>query len=243
MNRYDVLGLKTDALPEEIKKAYRKLAAKTHPDVAGAVMAPLFMSVQDAYETLSDPARRAAYDREIGTSRPAPAPEQPSYQAPRPAPRREPEYEDPQGHEPGPTVASSERDSTFRRLKIGAGAVFFAVLGGFWLYQGVQLWALVQPQGAIRLLTFQGLPAIVYAVLWAFGTLVASLADGIGAAVKVPLGCAALAGGFAYITATGTTGIWIPALVTGLVLTFTIAAAVRLRPGRAVRASRGAAHM
>lgn len=54
MNRYDVLGLKVDASQEEIKKAYRKLAAKTHPDVAGAVMAPLFMSVQDAYETLSD---------------------------------------------------------------------------------------------------------------------------------------------------------------------------------------------
>lgn len=65
MNLYDRLGVKSDASPDEIKKAYRRLVALTHPDRAGDVMTPLFMTVQDAFETLSDPVKRAAYDREL----------------------------------------------------------------------------------------------------------------------------------------------------------------------------------
>lgn len=65
INLYDLLGVKTDADEVEIKRAYRKLAAKTHPDVGGEAMASLFMGIQKAYETLSDPKLRADYDRSL----------------------------------------------------------------------------------------------------------------------------------------------------------------------------------
>jgi len=193
-------------------------------------MAPLFMSVQDAYETLSDPLRRAAYDREIGEAGPAPSqPDQTASPVPRARPRHE-KPEDPDEHQ-GPETAEpvSEREIKLRRLKIWAVTALFVGLGGYWLFQEIQLWQLVQPKGGIRLLTFQSLPAIVYAVFWAFGTLICAVADDLGTAMKAPVVCAAIAGGFAFITSTGDTGIWIPALITGCVLTFTISVAVRLR--------------
>ncbi|GAA4034161.1 hypothetical protein GCM10023063_17650 [Arthrobacter methylotrophus] len=230
MNRYDVLGVKENATQEEIKKAYRRLAAKTHPDRNGEDMTPLFRSVQDAYETLSNPLKRAAYDRELNpVSAPQPEPaayagSQASYHYQEPEPRHAPE------ESAAPAAAPrSVRDVKIRRIKIWSIVTFFAALSGYWLVQEIQLWQLVQPTGGLRLLTFQGLPAIVYALLWAFGTLVAAVADDISTALKTPFGCAAIAGGFAFITATGSTGIWIPALVTGIIFSFIIGLAVRLK--------------
>ncbi len=62
---YAVLGLKPDASEKEIKQAFRRLAHEHHPDRAGddPASAEKFKSVREAYETLSDAARRAAYDR------------------------------------------------------------------------------------------------------------------------------------------------------------------------------------
>jgi hypothetical protein len=231
MNRYDVLGIRDDATPEEVKKAYRKLAAKTHPDRNGEDMTPLFRSVQDAYETLSNPLKRAAYDRELNqASVPQPEPAayaggQPAYRHEETAPRYAPaEYDAPAAPQP-----RSEREEKIRRLKIGAIASVFVGLGGYWLFQEIQLLQLVQPKDGLRLVTFTGLPAIVYALLWAFGTLVAAVADDISTALKTPFGCAAIAAGFAFITATGTRDIWIPALVTGIILSFVTGLAVRLK--------------
>ncbi|MBN1437287.1 MAG: J domain-containing protein [Sedimentisphaerales bacterium] len=62
---YEVLGVSRDASPEEIKKSYRKLARKYHPDVAGKdpKAAAQFKEVKDAYDVLKDKKSRASYDR------------------------------------------------------------------------------------------------------------------------------------------------------------------------------------
>ena len=61
---YETLGVARDAGAEEIKRAYRRLARKYHPDVSKAADAQTRMqAVNEAYEVLRDPERRAAYDR------------------------------------------------------------------------------------------------------------------------------------------------------------------------------------
>jgi molecular chaperone DnaJ len=61
---YEVLGVSRDASAEEIKRAYRRLAKKYHPDVSkDGGSAEKFKEIAEAYEVLSDPAKRAQYDR------------------------------------------------------------------------------------------------------------------------------------------------------------------------------------
>lgn len=61
---YAILGVSPDASQEEIKRAYRTLARRFHPDSGTEVAsAERFQEVQDAYRTLGDPLRRHAYDR------------------------------------------------------------------------------------------------------------------------------------------------------------------------------------
>ena len=67
---YATLGVARDATPEDIKKAYRRLARKYHPDVSKEADAEdKFKDVAEAYETLQDAEKRAAYDS-LGTYRP-----------------------------------------------------------------------------------------------------------------------------------------------------------------------------
>ncbi|MBP7689523.1 MAG: VWA domain-containing protein [Thermoflexales bacterium] len=61
---YATLKVLPDATADEIKHAYRQLARQAHPDVkAEAGTSLLFRQIQEAYEVLGDPAKRAAYDR------------------------------------------------------------------------------------------------------------------------------------------------------------------------------------
>lgn len=61
---YKIMGLPRDANQDEIKRAYRKLARKYHPDVSKEVDAEAkFKELGEAYEVLKDPEKRAAYDR------------------------------------------------------------------------------------------------------------------------------------------------------------------------------------
>lgn len=67
---YDTLGVDAGAESEAVRRAYRRLAMKAHPDKGGDP--DEFRRIQEAYDVLSDPARRADYDR-YGDAGPPPA--------------------------------------------------------------------------------------------------------------------------------------------------------------------------
>lgn len=63
-NYYKILGVSKGANQDEIKKAYRKLALKYHPDRGGGEEAAKeFKKVNEAYQVLSDPQKRSQYDQ------------------------------------------------------------------------------------------------------------------------------------------------------------------------------------
>jgi molecular chaperone DnaJ len=70
---YDVLGVAPDAGADEIKRAYRQLARRYHPDISGDDRGALFLEVSRAYDVLRDPTRRRAYDARL-----VPAPARPA---------------------------------------------------------------------------------------------------------------------------------------------------------------------
>ena len=57
MSHYETLGIPKTASPEEIKRAYRKLASQHHPDKGGDTAK--FQQVEEAYRILSDPQKRS----------------------------------------------------------------------------------------------------------------------------------------------------------------------------------------
>ena len=65
-NLYTILGVAPNATDEEIKKIYRSLAMRYHPDRNDAPGAEVrFKSITKAYEILSDPARRDEYNQSV----------------------------------------------------------------------------------------------------------------------------------------------------------------------------------
>jgi molecular chaperone DnaJ len=59
---YRVLGVERDASPDKIRRAYRRLARKYHPDRGAGSSVDAFQELQAAYETLADAERRRRYD-------------------------------------------------------------------------------------------------------------------------------------------------------------------------------------
>ncbi len=67
---YEVLGVPRTATPDQIKKAYRRLARELHPDVAGDAAQDRFKDVARAYEVLSHPDKRRQYDQGVDPTAP-----------------------------------------------------------------------------------------------------------------------------------------------------------------------------
>src|SRR5437870_8358287 len=65
-NYYAVLGVPIDADSETLKRAYRQLARRYHPDVAGSAGAIQMKRINRAYDVLSDPEKRLNYDTILG---------------------------------------------------------------------------------------------------------------------------------------------------------------------------------
>jgi curved DNA-binding protein CbpA len=94
LDHYQLLGVSRGASREEITQAWRRRARAEHPDHrprdAGAVAADRFRALANAYHVLSEPARRAAYDRVLERDRPDPRIPGPAAQAIRVRVRRPP---------------------------------------------------------------------------------------------------------------------------------------------------------
>lgn len=98
-NHYQTLGLKRNASNEEIKKAYRKLVQKFHPDKndGDKYFEERFREVQEAYEVLSNPYEKGKYDTNYDffingkqkTNQEYSYRESPKYQEPKPDPEKE----------------------------------------------------------------------------------------------------------------------------------------------------------
>ena len=97
-NHYQTLGIKRDASNDDIKKAYRKLAQKFHPDKndGDKFFEERFKEIQEAYETLSDPYEKGKYDSNYDyffngqqkTSQTYTRKEEPKYEPPKPDPEK-----------------------------------------------------------------------------------------------------------------------------------------------------------
>ena len=84
---YKILGVAPTASPQDIHRAYRKLAREYHPDVYPGVDAGArFHELAEAYEVLRDPGKRATYDRaSLPVHAPAPSRRAPAFSPRRPA--------------------------------------------------------------------------------------------------------------------------------------------------------------
>jgi molecular chaperone DnaJ len=62
---YEVLGISRGSSDAQIKRAFRELARKYHPDMTPGVEGTRFRAIVEAYRVLSNPQKRRKYDREI----------------------------------------------------------------------------------------------------------------------------------------------------------------------------------
>jgi hypothetical protein len=122
---YEVLGLKAGATDDEVRAAYRRLVKTAHPDASGSAV--LFRMVQDAYETLTDPTRRAEYNLHARRATPPPSSAGPSRQT-RPPTNSSSSSRDRSAPPPGATRTAPPRDDLpprrTRATIVGSPAAF-----------------------------------------------------------------------------------------------------------------------
>jgi curved DNA-binding protein CbpA len=127
MDPYKVLQVDPEAEDEVIQAAYRRLAQKYHPDVAGPDGATRMTSINAAWELLRDPARRAAHDRARSVAEGAPsssaqAPPQGAHRSPpQGAHRSPPQSSTPSGAAAPRPAENLSRDWTSGRSGAGSG--------------------------------------------------------------------------------------------------------------------------
>ncbi|MBV8983144.1 MAG: J domain-containing protein [Acidimicrobiia bacterium] len=139
MTHYEVLGVSTSANAEEIKRAYRRMARRHHPDVAGSDDA-VMQRLNQAWAVLGDPAQRLAYDRALGIGS-----SNTSYRSARPSPPPPPapiivdeEGEADWGPEPEPPPATKRDLLLFIPVALLGLAALDVGLGG-WFEEGAFL--------------------------------------------------------------------------------------------------------
>ena len=158
---YEIMGLPPTASAAEIKKRYRELARKYHPDVMKdkSLGHRAFAQITEAYRTLSDPDARRAYD----ASR-IPAPPRPSYGQPRarPAGPRPSQTPTARAPDPGKLVRDAEFAFISGRLGTAAGlcrqairlnrsnARAHAILGDIYRIQGRKEQAILEYSYAVQ---------------------------------------------------------------------------------------------
>ena len=128
---YAILQVSPSAEQEVIEAAYRRLARKYHPDVySGPDAAHRMRELNEAYEILGDPRRRAEYDAELRFARAGAETKRP--QGDRTPPPPPPPHDEPKDSE-GPTGAKAEtptaRLTRRRPILIGVGLATMAILG------------------------------------------------------------------------------------------------------------------
>ncbi|MCU1462220.1 MAG: DnaJ domain, conserved site [Acidimicrobiales bacterium] len=74
MTHYEVLGVGASAGADEIRRAYHAMARRHHPDLGEVRDTGTMQAINGAWAVLSDPARRRAYDAELGIGVPQPRP-------------------------------------------------------------------------------------------------------------------------------------------------------------------------
>ncbi|MEV4267644.1 J domain-containing protein [Kribbella sp. NPDC049584] len=165
-DHYEVLNVERTATTAEIKSAYRRLVRQVHPDQGGN--AALFRLVQEAWTTLGDPAKRAAYDRTLDSRTSTPTYEEPTYtQQPEPEPEPEPDpftwtqtqtSSQPQAPAPPPLAGGIEVRPPFGRWKVPAlvsWVVWSLVILGVFLSSGIHdTWDIVLAVGIVGMIVF-----------------------------------------------------------------------------------------
>lgn len=123
-NYYEVLGIPPGATTDQIKKKYRELARKYHPDIAQdkALGQRIFPQINQAYHVLADPERRAQYNTQLtalnearpkGEDKPTSAPSAPPTRPAPSAPKAAPTAQMPltrQAAQPSPAPARPQAD-------------------------------------------------------------------------------------------------------------------------------------